>query len=248
MKWLIAIFLSIPSVNWAQLNFQLGQQVIVGNRSGTYVYDNGGAKFEYASNFQKLGTATFLKVGSYQLLSEKRFSLKYTLEFGLKYYNYRYSTQYLEPEYSDENLDYTKDFVWVNTRSVSWMNGMDFIYRINPKQLFVGTLGFKLEAQNTKKKQSTFPWVPLSEGSQFPIVNPVMSVNLGLQYLFHFNKVSVGVHLNQDLFVINQLINKARSGESDIGKFYHSPFTGLGISIMPNFYLMEKKEPIDFED
>jgi hypothetical protein len=234
----------IPLCGWTQINFQLGQAMTVGNKNAEYeiAYEN--YVGTYYSDFRKIGSETFFKVSSYNPWDTSKFSVKYTLEFGLSYFNY-YGYSFHEP-----NVDYWEpgqfDVGASNfyMRSVSWTNGADFIFRINRKLTFISTLGFKVAAINAGYEEKHWgsgrrlhTW-NLIQNKQ-PLTNPLITVSVAPQLLINFKGWSLGLHLKQDVLVLNSLLNNMKGANVNAGKVQLSPFTSLGVSFMPNFYLVK---------
>lgn len=252
MKIRLLIVLIYPICSWGQINFQLGQTLTGGNNSSTYTIEDENYISTYYSDFRKLGTETFFKVSSYHPWDTSRFSVKYTLEFGLKYYNYYRSSNH---QLTFNNLHDTYFGTGASNfycRAVSWTNGLDFIYRINAKLTLINTFGIKLTVINKSHEDKLW-----GNGTNFllhdltnkaPLTNPVTSINFAPQLLIHFNKLSLGIHLSQDLIMVNHLINKIRSSQPDFGKIQLSNFTSFGISIMPNYYLISEPTPLDLDN
>jgi hypothetical protein len=242
-SFLLLVFL-IPLCGWTQINFQLGQAMTVGNKNAEYeiAYEN--YVGTYYSDFRKIGSETFFKVSSYNPWDTSKFSVKYTLEFGLSYFNY-YGYSFHEP-----NVDYWEpgqfDVGASNfyMRSVSWTNGADFIFRINRKLTFISTLGFKVAAINAGYEEKHWgsgrrlhTW-NLIQNKQ-PLTNPLITVSVAPQLLINFKGWSLGLHLKQDVLVLNSLLNNMKGANVNAGKVQLSPFTSLGVSFMPNFYLVK---------
>lgn len=243
----MTFFFVLPFACFSQINFQLGQAMTVGNKSAEYevAYDN--SLGTYYSDFRKVGTETFFKVSSYNPWDSTKFSIKYTLEFGLRYFNYYGSSTH------SPTVDYLGDIVFdagasvFKLRSVSWSNGADFIYRINDKLSLINTLGLKLAVVNGGHEKKIWGYgrklrfQDLSEGD-LPISNPMISLHISPQLLINLKGLSLGIHINQDVLMVNNAINAIKTSQPDAGKVQISPFTSFGISIMPNFYLMDSKE------
>ncbi len=253
MRYSLFFALLFPFCGFGQINFQLGQALTVGNKNADYevAYDN--YIGSYHSDFRKAGTETFFKVSSYKPWDSTKFSVKYTLEFGLKYFTY-YGASTHKPtvEYlGDTPFDVGASNFYL--RAISWTNGADFIYRINKKFTLINTLGLKVSAVNGGREDALWGSgrrlrsydLPAEE---VPFSNPMISLLISPQLLINFKGFSLGLHLNQDLLMINNVINSFKSSQSDLGKVQLSTFTSFGISVMPNFYLVESKESLDFED
>lgn len=247
MKFLVPIFLCFPLLGLAQINFQLGQALTLGNTKTSYVVNDENYIATYISDYRKLGTETFFKVSSYKHWDSTKFAVQYTLQFGLKYYQYYTESSHLFNEIYETDLQGAS---YYHNRSVSWMNGVDLIYRINQNLTLVNTIGVKLEVINRTLKEkiwgtggtTLFFKLPADE---LPLTNPTIKFTCAPQLLIHFNKFSLGVHVNQDLFLVNNLINNVSDRYLEFGKVHLSNFTTLGISIMPNFYLVPNPEFVD---
>jgi hypothetical protein len=253
MRSLFLLVFLIPIFAWTQINFQLGQAMTAGNKNAEYeiAYENYAGT--YYSDFRKIGSETFFKVSSYNPWDTSKFSVKYTLEFGLKYFYY-YGSSYHEP-----NVDYWEpDTFGVGAsnfymRSVSWTNGADFIYRINHQLTFISTLGFKLAAINATREKKNWGsgrrlniW-DLPQNEQ-PLTNPILSISVAPQLLINFKGWSLGLHLKQDVLLLNSLINNMKGANVNAGKVQLSPFTSFGVSFMPNFYLVKADGEVDFDE
>lgn len=253
MRYHLFLVLFFPFSGQAQINFQLGQAMTVGNNNGDYevIYEkyNG----SYYSDFRKIGTETFFKVSSYNPWDTSNFSVKYTLEFGLKYFNYYGSSTHIP------TVDYLGDTPFdvgasnFYLRAFSWTNGVDFIYRINDKFTIINTLGLKVAAVNGGREEVLWgsgrrlrTYDLLNE--KLPISNPMISIIIAPQLLINLKGFSLGLHLNQDLLMVNSVMNTFNNSQTDLGKVQLSAFTSFGISIMPNLYLIDSKEPMDLEN
>lgn len=253
MRSQLFLVLFFPLCGLTQINFQLGQAITVGNKNAEYevAYEN--YTGTYYSDFRKIGTETFLKVSSYNLRDTSMFSVKYTLELGLKYFNY-YGSSSHEP-----NVDYWEPNPFgvgasnFYLRSVSWTNGADFIYRINRKLTFINTIGLKVAAVNRGRKEklwgtgSTINVYGFPHEDQ-PLTNPMVTITVSPQLLINFKGWSLGLHLKQDVFMLNNLINDSKGAYSDLGKVQLSTFTSFGISFMPNFSLVKTENEVGVDE
>lgn len=253
MRSTLFLVLLFPICSWSQINFQLGQAMTLGTKNAEYdvVYED--YVGTYYSDFRKVGTETFFKVSSYNPWDTSKFSVKYTLEFGLSYFNY-YGSSYHEP-----NPDYWEPNPFqvgasnFYMRSVSWTNGADFIFRINPKLTFISTLGLKVAAVNSSREEKLWGSgrrlnsMSLPEDEQ-PLTNPLISISVAPQLLINFTGWSLGLHLKQDVLLVNNLINTINGANANAGKVQLSPFSSFGISFMPNFYLVKAEGEIDFDE
>jgi hypothetical protein len=253
MRSLFFILLFAPLCAFTQINFQLGQAMTVGNRNEEYdvVYED--YVGTYYSDFRKIGAETFFKVSSYNPWDTSKFSVKYTLEFGLHYFNY-YGSSFHQP-----NVDYWEPNPFqvgasnFYMRTVSWSNGADFIFRINKKLTFISTVGLKVAAMNRIGEEKLWGSgrrlniLSLPEDEQ-PLTNPILSISVAPQLLINFKGWSLGLHLRQDVLMLNNLINSIKGSNSNASKVQLSPFTSFGISIMPNFYLVDARADLELNE
>lgn len=235
------------------MNFQLGQALTLGDKKAEYQVDYENYTGNYRCDFRKAGTETFFKISTYHLSDSNKFSAGYTLAFGLRYSYYYGSASYTPaPGYWEDTL-FGAGASHFYTRAISWTNGIDFIYRINAKMTLINTLGLKATAVNQgredrlwgsggKSYKYTYP------SGDIPLVNPILTVQVSPQLLIHFKKISLGIHLNQDVFMINNLINNRSYPQPDLGKVQLSCFTGIGFSITSVNYQSRSKEPVELED
>lgn len=255
MRYLLFLIFFFPLCGQTQINFQLGQAMTVGNRNAEYEIPYENYVGTYYSDFRKIGTETFLKVSSYNPWDTSKFSVKFTLEFGLKYFNYYGSSSHepnVEYDYWDPNV-FSVGASYFYMRSVSWSNGADFIYRINRKLTFINTLSFKVAAINAKREETLWGsggrlhiW-SLPE-DKHPLTNPLISISVAPQLLINFKGWSLGLHLKQDVLMLNNLINNMTGANANAGNVQLSTFTSFGVSFMPNFYLVEAEEDLGFEE
>lgn len=244
MKLVLIFSLLFCTLGNAQLNFQLGQNLTVGNKQVEYEVDFENSIGYYYSDFRKAGTETFFKVSSYNPWNSDKFSIKYTLEFGLKYFYYYSASTHTSTLSYLENQQFNNGASNFKSRAFSWTNGADFIYRISDKLTLINTLGVKLEAVNRIRGEKiwgsgsglSFYNLPIE---QLPFTNPMIAVKMAPQLLINLKGFSLGIHVNQDLMVINNFVNKIKSSNINYGKAQLSTFTSFGVSFMPNFYLVE---------
>lgn len=244
MKKLILITLLFQSFSAiTQVNYQLGQNLTVGNKQKAYEVIYADVIGEYYSDYRKLGTETFLKIGAYTPWDTTRFSVKYTLELGLKYYQFFGTAKHRQTNLDDFPSLYGASNI--NVREVSWKNGVDFIYRINKKYTLINTLGVKVAIPNRVKEEKLTGigrrLYPETSTENIPFINPLISIDVSPQLLMHFDGWSLGLHLNQNAFIVNNVFNRFNDSPTNLGKMQLSTFTSFGFSFMPNFYLKQKQ-------